>query len=57
MQYMTLKEKVAQMMQPERMDISPTMVKNLGIGSVLSGGGASSSSGNKPEDGMRISIP
>ena len=50
MQYMTLKEKVAQMMQPERMDISPTMVKNLGIGSVLSGGGASSSSGNKPED-------
>lgn len=50
MQYMTLEEKVAQMMQPERLGVSASEITQYGIGSVLSGGGASPSTGNTPQD-------
>lgn len=50
MQYMTLEEKVAQMMQPELLASSAGEVTKYGIGSILSGGGAAPSTGNTPQD-------
>ncbi len=50
MQYMTLEEKVAQMMQPERLGISESEVTKYGIGSILSGGGAAPSTGKTAQD-------
>ncbi len=57
---MTLEEKAAQMVQPEQGNggngskgnrpATPEDVKNLGIGSVLSGGGSAPASGNGAED-------
>lgn len=47
---MTLEEKVAQMVQPEQAGITPSDVEQYGFGSVLSGGGSSPSSGNRPEN-------
>ena len=37
---MTLEEKAAQMTQPEQKETTPELVRSLGIGSVLSGGGS-----------------
>ena len=47
---MTLEEKAAQMLQPERAYITPEQVKEYGIGSVLSGGGSKPPTGNSAED-------
>ena len=57
---MTLEEKAAQMVQPEQGNggngskgnrpATPEDVKNLGIGSVLSGGGSAPETGNSAED-------
>lgn len=47
---MTLKEKAAQMLQPEQAYITPEEVTAFGIGSVLSGGGSAPGSGNTAED-------
>ena len=54
MQYMTLEEKVAQMMQPERLSASSYEVTKYGIGSILSGGGAAPSAGNTAQDWYNI---
>ncbi|WP_422444910.1 glycoside hydrolase family 3 N-terminal domain-containing protein [Thermoanaerobacterium sp. DL9XJH110] len=47
---MTLEEKVGQMLQPEVTYVTPEQVKNLYIGSVLSGGGADPKTGNEMQD-------
>lgn len=47
---MTLEEKVAQMIQAEQAAIGPNQMADYGIGSVLSGGGSSPTSGNTAED-------
>lgn len=47
---MTLEEKVGQMLQPDTRSITPQQVKENYIGSILSGGGASPSTGNSAED-------
>lgn len=47
---MTLEEKVAQMIQSEQAAIGPNQMAEYGIGSVLSGGGSSPTSGNTAED-------
>lgn len=47
---MTLEQKVGQMLQPDTRSITPQQVKEYYIGSILSGGGASPSTGNTLED-------
>ncbi|MFA9463486.1 MAG: glycoside hydrolase family 3 N-terminal domain-containing protein [Velocimicrobium sp.] len=48
---MTLEEKAAQMVQPEQNgDATPEVVKQKGIGSILSGGGSAPASGNSTKD-------
>ena len=47
---MTLEQKVGQMLQPDTRSITPDEVKKYHIGSILSGGGASPSSGNTARD-------
>lgn len=47
---MTLEQKVGQMLQPDTRSITPEQVKEYQIGSILSGGGASPSTGNTLED-------
>ena len=50
---MTLAQKVGQMTQPERMEISPAEVRDFHIGSVLSGAG-SCPGANRPEDWINM---
>jgi beta-glucosidase len=47
---MTLEQKVGQMLQPDTRSITPQQVKDNYIGSILSGGGASPSTGNTATD-------
>jgi len=47
---MTLEQKVGQMLQPDTRSITPQEVKENYIGSILSGGGASPSTGNTAQD-------
>ena len=47
---MTLEEKAYQCVQAEQVTVTPEIVKNTGIGSVLSGGGSAPSTGNRPEN-------
>ncbi len=48
---MTLEEKAAQMVQPEQNgDATPEVVKQKGIGSILSGGGSAPKTGNTTKD-------
>ena len=47
---MTLEQKVGQMLQPDTRSITPQQVKEYHIGSILSGGGASPSTGNTLSD-------
>ncbi len=53
LQRMTLEQKIGQMIQTERMSISPEEVKTHHIGSVLSGGG-SAPGANKPIDWVKM---
>lgn len=50
---MTLEQKIGQMIQTERMSITPEEVKVFHIGSVLSGGGSSPGE-NKPADWVKM---
>lgn len=47
---MTLEQKVGQMLQPDTRSITPEEVAEYYIGSILSGGGASPSTGNTAAD-------
>lgn len=53
LQRMTLEQKIGQMIQTERMSITPEQVKAFHIGSVLSGGGSSPGE-NKPADWVKM---
>jgi len=47
---MTLREKAAQMVQPEQNGITLDQITKYGVGSVLSGGGSAPAAGNKAEN-------
>ncbi|GAB4859894.1 hypothetical protein Ancab_011375 [Ancistrocladus abbreviatus] len=54
MSRMTLEEKVAQMAQLERRDVTPEIMRDYSIGSILSGGGSTPKLGATPEDWINM---
>jgi beta-glucosidase len=51
---LTVEEKVGQVLQVERGQVTPADIRDYHLGSVLSGGGSHPSSGNEPDDWLAL---